>query len=110
MISMKAKYEKEDRNMPYPVHREDDFVGRRDLRERLPEIVEAARKKRSLVFVTDRGKPDAVLMPVEEYESFSELLEDMRNPELVSMVKRSRREIEKGEVMGLSELKDYLGL
>jgi prevent-host-death family protein len=96
--------------MPYPVHREDDFVGRRDFRERLPEIMEAARKKKSLVFITDRGKPDAVLMPVEEYEAFVELLEDLRDPELISMVKKSRREIEKGEVMELEELRDYLGL
>jgi prevent-host-death family protein len=96
--------------MPYPVHRDDEFVGRRDFRERLPEILEAARRKKSLVFITDRGKPDAVLMPVEEYEAFIELLEDLRDPELISMVKRSRREIEKGEVMELSELKDFLGL
>lgn len=96
--------------MPYPVHREDEFVGKRDFRERLPEILEAARKKKSLVFITDRGKPDAVLMPVEEYEAFVELLEDLRDPELISMVKRSRREIEKGEVMSLEELKDYLDL
>ncbi len=96
--------------MPYPVHREDDFVGRRDFRERLPEILEAARRKKSLVFITDRGKPDAVLMPVEEYEALLELLEDLRDPELISMVKRSRREIEKGEVLGLSELRGYLGL
>ncbi len=96
--------------MPYPIHRDDEFVGRRDFRERLPEILEAARKKNSLVFITDRGKPDAVLMPVEEYEAFVELLEDLRDPELISMVKKSRREIEKGEVMELPELKDYLGL
>ncbi|MEW6555573.1 MAG: type II toxin-antitoxin system Phd/YefM family antitoxin [Actinomycetota bacterium] len=96
--------------MSYPVHREDEFVGRRDFRERLPEILETARRKKSLVFITDRGKPDAVLMPVEEYEAFIELLEDLRDPELISMVKRSRREIEKGGVMGLKELKDYLGL
>lgn len=96
--------------MPYPVHHDDDFVGRRDFRERLPEILEAAREKKSLVFITDRGKPDAVCMPVEEFEAFSELLEDLRDPELVSIVKRSRREIEEGEVLELSELKDYLGL
>lgn len=96
--------------MPYPIHRDDEFVGRRDFRERLPEILEAARKNSSLVFITDRGKPDAVLMPVEEYEAFIELLEDLRDPELISMVKKSRREIEKGEIMELSELKDYLGL
>jgi PHD/YefM family antitoxin component YafN of YafNO toxin-antitoxin module len=49
-------------------------------------------------------------MPVEEYEAFVELLEDMRDPELISMVKKSRREIEKGEVMEIEELRDYLGL
>lgn len=96
--------------MPYPVHREDEFVGRRDFRERLPEILAAARKKKSLVFITDRGKPDAVVMPVEEYEAFVELLEDLRDPELISMVKKSRREIGAGEVMGLEELRGYLGL
>jgi prevent-host-death family protein len=72
--------------MPYPDHRDDEFAGRRDFRERLPEIMEAARKKRSLVFITDRRKPDAVLMPVEEYEAFIELLEawaknPLRDPE-----------------------------
>jgi prevent-host-death family protein len=96
--------------MSYPVHRGDDFVGRRDFRERLPEILKAARKKKSLVFITDRGKPDAVCMPVEEYEALTELMEDLRDPELISMVKKSRREIERGEVMELEELKEYLEL
>jgi prevent-host-death family protein len=96
--------------MSYPVHRDDDFVGRRDFRERLPEIIDKARKKKSVVFITDRGKPDAVCMPIEEYEAFVELLEDLRDPELLTMAKKSRQEIEKGEVLGLGELRDYLGL
>lgn len=70
---------------------------------------EEARKKKSLVSITDRGKPDAVCMPVEEYEAFMELLEDLRNPEFMAMVKRSRQEIEKGEVLELEELRKYLG-
>ncbi len=96
--------------MTYPVHRDDRFVGKREFRERLSEILDSARRRGSVVFLTDRGKPDAVFLPVEEYEALMELLEDLRDPDLVAMVKRSRHEIAKGETMGLEELRSHLGL
>ncbi len=48
--------------------------------------------------------------PVHRKDDFVELLEDLQDPELISMVKKSRREIEEGEVVELEELKSYLGL
>ncbi len=96
--------------MAYPVHRNDLFVGRRELRERLSEILAEARDRGSVVFLTDRGKPDAVFIPVEEFEALMELLDDLRDPDLVAMVKKSRREIAGGETLGLKELRGYLDL
>ncbi|MDI6874709.1 type II toxin-antitoxin system Phd/YefM family antitoxin [Candidatus Solincola sp.] len=85
-------------------------MGKREFREKLTGILSEARRKGSIVFLTDRGKPEAVFLPVEEYEALMELLEDLRDPDLVAMVKRSRREIAQGKTMGLEELRSLLGL
>jgi prevent-host-death family protein len=96
--------------LSYPVRKEDEFIGKREFRAKMPDIIYRARQKGSRVFITDRGKPDAVCMPIEEYEALMELIEDMHDKNLVMTVSRSRREIERGETVGLEELKKSLGL
>ncbi len=96
--------------MSYTVHRDDLFVGKRELRQRLTEIIKEARQRHSFVFLTDRGRPDAVFIPLEDFQALTELLDDLRDPELVAMTKKSRREIASGETMGLEELRRYLAL
>ena len=49
-------------------------------------------------------------MPIEEYEVLMELIEDMHDTNLVMTVAKSRREIDKGETVGLEELRKSLGL
>ena len=96
--------------MPYPVRKEDEFIGKREFRAKMPDIIYRARKKGSKVFITDRGRPDAVCMPIEEYEALMELIEDMHDANLVMSVHKSRREIAKGETVGLEELRKSLCL
>jgi len=96
--------------MGYAINSSDIFVGRRKLRESLPTLLPQARKEHSRIVITDRGEPEAVCLPIEEYEAMLELIEDLHDRNLVEMVSESRREIQRGEVMEAAGLREFLDL
>lgn len=54
--------------------------------------------------ITRAGKPKAVIMNAEEYESWMETLDIMSNPETVKNIEESKRELARGEYVTLDEL------
>jgi len=55
-------------------------------------------------FLTDRGKAKAVLMSVDEFDSWQETMEIMSDPGLMKDIKKAREEYEKGDYITLEEL------
>jgi len=96
--------------MGYRIESSDIFVGRRRFREELPTLIERARDSHSKIIITEHGEPDAVCLPVTEYEALMELLEDMHDRNILLQVAKSRKEIEHGEAQGLEELEGFLEL
>lgn len=96
--------------MGYRIESSDIFVGRRKFREELPALIEKARDSQSKIIITERGEPDAVCLPITEYEALMELLEDMHDRNILLQVAKSRREIERGDVLGIEELEEFLEL
>lgn len=96
--------------MGYSISSSDMFVGRRKFREGMTALIKKAHQKNAKIIITDRGRPDAVCIPIEEYEALMEYLEDVHDRNLLLQVARSRAEIENGEVLGLGELKEFLEL
>ncbi|MFH1150434.1 MAG: type II toxin-antitoxin system Phd/YefM family antitoxin [Actinomycetota bacterium] len=94
--------------MGYSISSSDMFVGRRKFREGMTALIKKAHQKKAKIIITDRGRPDAVCMPIEEYEALIEYLDDVHDRNVLLQVARSRREIESGDVMGLEELKGFL--
>ncbi len=96
--------------MGYSIESSDIFVGRRKFREGMTALIKKARQKQSKIIVTDRGQPDAVCLPIEEYEALMEYLEDVHDKNVLLMVARSRRAFETGDYMTLDELEEFLRL
>jgi prevent-host-death family protein len=96
--------------MGYKIDHSDIFVGRRKFRESMPSLIKKAHQKRSKIIITDRGQPDAVCLPMEEYQSLMELLEDLHDRNLLLMVAKSRKELEAGEFLVAEDLKEFLEL
>ena len=96
--------------MGYTINSSDIFVGRRKFREGMTALIKKAHQKKSKIVITDRGQPDAVCIPIEEYEAMMEFLEDAHDRNLLLMVAKSRKEIESEEVLTIDELREFLEL
>lgn len=53
--------------------------------------------------ITVKGKPKAVIMNAEEYESWMETLDIMSNPELVKGIEEGKKDIREGRYITLDE-------
>ena len=78
-------------------------------REELPTLVDNANKKLDEYIITVNGTPAAVLMSVDEYESWKETTEIMSNPELMKAIRKSEKEIEEGKGIPWEDVKNDLG-
>ena len=75
---------------------ETKYVSIRELRPRLPSIVRDASATYTRYVVTRRGKPEAVLLGMEDYECLLETLEVERDPSLVRRLQQAEAELKRG--------------
>jgi prevent-host-death family protein len=75
-----------------------------EARTHLPDLVEAARRTMERVVITKNGKPEAVLMGHDEYESWVETLDILSNPEEVEAIRAGEEALERGEVLSFEEV------
>ena len=74
-----------------------------EARTRLPDLVEAASRTMDRVIITRNGKPEAVLMGYEEFESWAETLEVLSNPEEMAKIRAGMEALAKGDVVSYEE-------
>ena len=60
------------------------------------------------MIITRRGRPAAVLVPVDEYEALEETAEILSDADALTAIEEGRQEIERGETMTLDELRREL--
>lgn len=75
-----------------------------DARRQLFSLTDAVYGKNSTFVLTERGKPKAVLMPVEEFESWQETAEILSDPTVLQELKQSTAEFAAGDHVTLEEL------
>ena len=75
--------------MGYTMNSSDIFVGRRKFREDMTALIKKPHQKKSKIVITERGQPDAVCIPIEEYEVLTEFLEDVHDRNFLLMVAKS---------------------
>jgi len=78
-------------------------------REELPTLVDNANKKLDEYIITVNGTPAAVLMSVQEYESWKETIDILGDSELMNTVKESEKEIEEGKGIDWEDAKKEIG-
>jgi antitoxin YefM len=77
----------------------------RELRSELSKIIDQVADLREHVVVTRRGRPAAVLVPVDEYEALEESAEILSDPDTLVAIEEGRQEAERGETVTLDELR-----
>lgn len=80
----------------------------RELRNDLAQLLDEVADRREHVIVTRRGRPAAVLIPVDEYEALEETAEILSDAETLSAIDQGLIEIEHGETVTLAELRDQI--
>ena len=73
------------------------YLSIRELRPKLPSVVRDAATTSARYVVTRRGKPEAVILSLGDYESLIETLEIEKDPMLVRRLKKTKAELRRGK-------------
>jgi len=79
-----------------------------EARKKIFKIADEVQKPGNYYTFTEKGRPKAVLMSAEEFDSLMEDLEILGNPETMAEIKKAEEEIKRGEYITLDELKKEL--
>ncbi len=69
-----------------------------EARERLPKLIRQANKLFERFVITSRGKPKAVVMSYDEFESWQETLDIVSNPDLTAAIKDADADLAAGRI------------
>jgi antitoxin YefM len=75
-----------------------------DVKARLSELVARVQKQHDQVMVTRNGRPAAVVVSIDEWESLQETLEILSDPEAVAAIVAGRDEIARGETFTTEDI------
>ena len=82
----------------------------KDLRPKLPKVINEIDSKMTRFVVTKRGKPAALMMSIEDYESLLETLDILSNSGLSKKIKAAEEDVKKGKIQSLDEIDRELGI
>ncbi len=80
-----------------------------EVKNRFSEVVERLEREHGRVVVTKHGRPAAVMLSVEDFESLEETLEVLSNPSLMDSIREGAADVTNGRTERLSR-DDALGL
>lgn len=75
-----------------------------EARQTLPDLITRMRKLMDRVIITRKGKPEAVMMAFDEYESWVETLELMSRPETVKGIREGLEDLKAGRSRSFEEV------
>jgi prevent-host-death family protein len=81
-----------------------------DARIHLYDMMEEVQKYLRRFVITHHGKPQAVLMPVEDLESWEETLDIMSNKKLMADIRQAEKDYKAGKYYTLEEVEKELGI
>jgi len=74
-----------------------------EVKARLSELADRVEVEHDRILVTRNGQPSFVLMSPDDLESLEESLDILKDDELMTSLRRSRREAAKGKRLRLSD-------
>lgn len=81
-----------------------------EARKDLSKIVDEVSSVHEHVTITRQGKPAAVVMSSDEFESWQETLEILADPKAMAAIRRADKDIKAGRVRPWEEVRARLGL
>ena len=75
-----------------------------EAKARLSELVATVEKTEEELIITRNGRPAAVLISAEEFESWQETRDIQRNPALMREIKQGLSQLEKGQCFSFEEV------
>jgi prevent-host-death family protein len=79
-----------------------------ELRPNLPKIMDRLSKYFDRCIVTRHGKPEAVILAEEDYESLLETLDILSDQKLMKDIKKAQQELKKGKGITWGKAKQKL--
>lgn len=76
-----------------------------EARANLTELLDALEDKHEHVLITRDGRPSAVMLSADEYESLEETLEILQDKELVEALRMSENDVGAGRLSSLDDLR-----
>ncbi len=76
-----------------------------EARANLTELLDALEDKHEHVLITRNGRPSAVMLSAEEYESLEETLDILQDKDLLESLRKSEDDVRAGRVTALNDLR-----
>lgn len=80
------------------------YLSIRELRPKLPSVVRDAAATSARYVVTRRGKPEAVILSLNDYESLMETLDVLSDPRALEALRKGEEDIRKGRARSWAEI------
>lgn len=84
-------------------------ISLKELRPKLPQVVDAIDSHLDRYFITRRGNPCAVLMSPDDYEGLLETLDILQDKAGIGRLKKAMGEVKKGHTRSLQEIDRKIG-
>lgn len=81
----------------------------RELRPKLADVIEAIHGRFDRYIITRHGKPEVVMLSVEDYESLLETLDIQSDKALMRRLKKADKDLKAGKAVSFEKLKAELG-
>jgi len=81
-----------------------------EVRKKLTNLVDEVNGKFEQIVITKNGRPRALLMSVDEFDSWQETLEILSDKNLMREIKQAEKEYKEGKTTTLEEFKQELNL
>ena len=81
-----------------------------EARASLSELVDSVEREHEQVVITRNGKPVALLVSPDEWESMEETIEILSDAELMAVLAESEQDVQAGRVYEWEDVKRDLGL
>lgn len=76
----------------------------------MPRIIDEIDSKMDRFIITRRGKPVALIMSIEDYESILETLDILSDTRLMKRIKEAEKDVQSGDFKALDRIEKELGL
>jgi len=87
-----------------------NFISIRELRPKLADVIARVHNQFDRYVITRRGKPEVMLISIEDYESILETLEIQSDKSLMRRLKQAEKDLKAGKGVPLDKIHKELGL